>query len=236
MAEFIYPVTEFNRTAPNLVEVTDGYVYENILTRVSARITGSRLHVPVPRPAFTALELATALQLPADFQTGWSTANQTAAAVAGSAPRLHPEQGREWWRYMCHKHALRLAWPTMDVAILDLLLFQHRPTSTVARVLVWPERTSSLVIPAAADYLVAKKDALVPGQVQQRPGLVDVQTAVAHLGERAQFFAEPVPHWLYRGGDAHMFLIRSLRNLTASPATEFSSVRPDQVVDEPTRD
>lgn len=226
-----------DETTPNLAPAPGGWVYENILTRVTARIEGHLLKAPLPRPSFMALELMSALKLPPEFLDGWSAANRAATAAActpaagACPPRLRREDGEAWWRYMTGKGALRLAWPTVDVSILDLLLFQERRTGAVVRVLVWPERFSALVIPAAADYVVVRRDPLLVRQPQQRPGLVPLPAVLEHLGAYVQRFDTPVPHWLYRGGEAHAFLIRSVRNLDARAPGEFAAVRPDQVVD-----
>lgn len=233
MPEFAYPLAAVDPATPHLAPRPEGgWQYENALTRVTARIADGWLSTPLPRPSFAALELATALRLPADFRPRWEAANAapTAAALDQGAPRLAPDQGEAWWRYMTGKGALRLAWPTMDVAILDLLLLRERATGRVVRVLVWPERCSALVIPAAADYLVVRGDPLRPRDPQP-PALVPREQALALLGDRVQPFPAPVPHWLYRGGDAHPFRMRSLRQQPGRAAGEFSAVRPDQVVD-----
>lgn len=231
MTEFIYSVGEIDKNLPQVSQDATGWVYENLLTRVTARGEGGVLRTPLPRPSFAGLELAQALRLPAAFLARYAEANTAATAAAATAPRLRRQHGEAWWRYMTGKGALRLAWPTVDIQVLDLLLFREKASGEVARVLVWPERVSALVIPDAVDYVAVRPDLTrLPAQ-HRPPGLIRLETVLGHLGDRVQHFDDPLPHWLYRGGDSHAFVVRSLRSASARPPAEFAAVHPDQAVD-----
>ena len=237
IAEFTYPFDAFDPALPHLVPVMGGWRYENPLTGVAARVEGGpspspyRMRGALPRPSFTGVELAEAFGLGVGFLAIWNDANREATAQVGKAPRLLPERGLAWWRYVTGKATLRLAWPSLDVGLLDPLFLQRRATGEVVRVLMWPESFTHFLLPEALDFVVLRPALLTFAPAQRPSGLIPFAALRECLGEQLRRFEVPLPHWLYRGGEAHRFLLRAAHALEAESAREFTAVRLHEVVD-----
>lgn len=226
--------------------------YENPRTRVAARITvmGDRIRLclPLPRARFHLLEAEDLLaRLGSDLQVelapvgpdgDWATANRNALAGLGAGGAeyayLPPERGEGWWRYLMARQKFRLAWPSADVVIPDLLLIQPRQGGPVGRLVIWPEDAGTLVLPEAEYIAIRRAPRLIPGGASQpAPGLIPWQAALSALADVLDQHQSPVPHWLYRGGDAHPFRIRSLLNQAGAAGAGYRPVAADRVVDVP---
>jgi hypothetical protein len=230
---FTYPYAREPPPSPFLGGIPGGpRSYEHIQTGVRADIAEGWLRTPVPRAAFHAEELATALALDDDFRREFAHAGQ--AARRPDAPLLDPALGLAWWRFTTARDDLRRGWPAADIVVPDLLLFARRDGGRSTTVLVWPDAIRALVIPAAAEHIVVKTD---PGRASVPPAFLPRATVLAKLRDRSLSFATPVPHDLYRGGPAHHEVMADLRAAAvgAEPAKAFRPVRPTEVEDAPTR-
>ncbi|HEX2574590.1 MAG TPA: hypothetical protein VH877_33900 [Polyangia bacterium] len=248
MTDFTYPLDSIAAALPYLVPVAEGWRYENPQTGVEARVEGRTatshagagadadahgylLRGGLPRPSFMGVELAARFGLGAGFLERWNESNRAATAQAGKGPRLVAEHGLAWWRYMTGKAALRYAWPSLDVGVLEPLLLQRKATGEVVRVLVWPESFAHMVLSEALDFVVLRPVQQMQAPGQRPSGLVPFAALRERLHEQLRRFEEPLPYWLYRGGEAHRFLMRSVRALEAEPARDFTAVRLHEVVD-----
>lgn len=234
MTDFTYPLDAIDPALPHLVPVEGGWRYENLQTGVEVRVErGSpyQMRGPMPRPSFTGVELAERFRLGTGFLALWNEANREATAAVAKAPRLGREQGLAWWRYVTGKAALRHAWPSLDMGLLDPLLLQRRTTGEVVRVLIWPESFAHLILPEALDFVVLRPTLQTFAPVQRPSGLVPFAALRERLHEQLRWFEAPLPHWLYRGGEAHRSLMRAAHALEAEPAREFKAVRLHEVVD-----
>lgn len=234
MADFTYPLDAIDLALPHFVPVAGGWRYENPRTGVEARVEGGpryQMRGPLPRPSFTGVELAERFGLGAGFLALWNEANREATAAVAKAPRLVPERGLAWWRYVTGKMALRHAWPSLDVGLLDPLLLQRRSTGEVVRVMVWPESFAHLVLPDALDFVVLRPPLQTFAPTQRPSGLIPFAALLERLHEQLRRFEAPLPHWLYRGGESHRFLMRAAHALQAELAREFTAVRLHEVVD-----
>lgn len=231
MSEFAHPIGPIDPATPNLGPETGGWRYDNPRTGVTARVLDGTLRAPLPRPTFAIRELATALALGPDVVAAWEAANREATARASAdAPRLDRARGEAWWRYVGARATLRLAWPSADVHLPDLLLLARRDTREVLRVLVWPQPASTLVLPEA-DLVALRADPVLLRRDPRPQTLVPLADVLSFLGERVARFEMPMPHHLYRGGDAHPLVWAQVRRLPGTPATELTAAPLDQIVD-----
>jgi hypothetical protein len=197
-------------------------IHDNVATKVRARVTGGVLTVDdLPRPSYVALELADVFPIPDRdaFLAAFAAANRGAIRPAG-AIALDPARGEAWWRYTVNKPALRLAWPTIAVSILDLHIWLRRESGDTICVLVWPPRTPAIVLPTAAEAIILMPE----GTVIERHAVLEI------MGGRAQPHAAPVAHWLYRGGDTHADVLAELRARGGS-AQGLAPADPAKLVD-----
>jgi hypothetical protein len=210
---------------PSLV---DG-LYEDLPTRVTARVDGAQLVCPLPRARFAALHVAEEFGLGADFVEAYLAASR----ARGGAFRIGAEEGEAWWRYVRARGALRLTWPSADVVVPDLMLFAEKASGRVSRVLIWPDDTSTIVVPDAADFVALKPSVIMAGLTMRKaPVLIPRAEVLARLGDRAERgSATPVPHKLYRGGEGHVFALAALRAAEGRVAKDFHAVASDEVVD-----
>jgi hypothetical protein len=211
---------------PSLV---DG-VYENLATKVWARVEGDELVCPLPRARFAAVELAEVFGLPQSFVA----AHAEASRALGGPYRLDAERGVAWSRYVRSRGHMRTTWPSADVVVPELMLFARKATGEVSRALIWPEETSAIVVPEAADLVALKPSAILMLAAVARPVRLlrrqDVLEALADRAERGG--QEPVPHRLYRGGEGtHVVIVARLRQLEGFPAADFKAVGAADVVD-----
>nr|PZN44928.1 MAG: hypothetical protein DIU70_01715 [Bacillota bacterium] len=227
--------------------------YENPRTRVAADLAvgpGIAARIPLPRARFHLLEVedllrrvqgelggeVVALGLEA-HEGDWAAANRLALAALGPraaeyAP-LPPEHGEAWWRFTMARQAFRLAWPSADVIIPDLMLVRPREGGPAARLVVWPEQASSLVLPEAEFVAIRRAPRPFAPDPQPPAGLIPWADAVAALGDALERHETPLPHWLYRGGEAHPLRIRALLDLARVPGSAYRPVPADRVVDGP---
>jgi hypothetical protein len=136
-------------------------------------------------------------------------------------PRLDASRAAALHRWAASRAAVRLTWPSIDIWIPDLLLFEDRVTHDVVRVMVWPEDVATIVIPEAADYVAVRRDLLSVAPHAEKPGLVSREAALSILGDRAQRHEQPDAHWLVRGDP---LLVRALRGRVERAASEFRAV------------
>lgn len=162
-----------------------------------------------------------------DGDAGLDSRGTHARVRGGGGGEAGTSATEAWRRYCAARPALRLAWPSADIVVPDLLLFERRATGERVVVLAWQERVSSLIIPEAAERIVLRSDPLSRRRDDRAPILLMRSEVVAVLGERARRYEVPVPHWLYRGGEAHPLLLEAVRALRGAAALEFRAARPD---------
>jgi hypothetical protein len=144
--------------------------------------------------------------------------------TVSSRPKLDATRAAALQRWTASRAAVRLAWPSIDIWIPDLLLFEDKTTHDVVRVMAWPENVPTIVIPEAADYVVVRRDLLALGVTPpstEKPGLLARETVISIVGDRAQRIEEPAPHWIVRGD---LLLVRGLRGRSDRAASEFRAV------------
>lgn len=223
--------------------------YSNPATQVTATFTpgptGWEVQVPLPAPIYVAREILAAAReagfTPSDPQTGWAprwdAANSAAAAqlAAGGTPPVYcPRSKAEyWWSYTRARQDIRRTWPSDDIGLAEVWLWARRPAGEAVLVAVAVEEWHSAVWPLA-DFVVIRRTRISLPGVAGAPAaknLLPLREAESVLGEAIRRYDEPVPHLLYRGGEAHPFLMRSLRHLPGVPPAEFAPIRPGHLVD-----